>query len=229
MVSRHRQEEAQAGRLWKLAERLCWRACSPVAIVVCGSAASGKSTLSADRSGLPVVFSDTVRQRHAGLEAIERARPEHYTEDFTKATYELLTRSALSRLDRKGAVIVDATCHTKSEHAQLFESLHRSGATFLVICCQVTLQTALERASARMQSPGRISDATPQIVAEQFARFEALSEIPAASALVLDTEQDLDAQVAELAIAVDTRMLAVRALSARTGAVYPVVERQAEP
>lgn len=225
------REEARAGRLWKLAERLCWRARSPVAIAVCGTAASGKSTLAAElsrRSGFPVVSSDAVRKRHAGLEATERARPEHYTGDFTKTTYELLTRSSLSRLDRKGAVIVDATCHTKSERAQLFESLHRSGATFLVVRCKVTLQTALERASARMQSPGRISDATPQIVAEQFARFEALSEIPAASALVLDTEQDLDAQVAELAIAVDTRMLAVRALSARAGAVYPVVERQAD-
>ncbi|MGH2911270.1 MAG: AAA family ATPase [Solirubrobacteraceae bacterium] len=225
-----RRERARAERLWKLAERLCWRARSPVAIVVCGSAGSGKSTLAAElahRSGFPIVSSDVVRKRHAGLAAAERARPEHYTESFTQATYELLTRDALAQLDRRGAVIVDATCHTKSERAQLFESLDRSDVTFLVVRCQVTLQTALDRASARMRSPGRISDATPQIVAEQFPLFQALGKIPAGSVFELDTEQDLDAQVAELASAVDRRMLEVRAFPQPARDVYPVVEGQA--
>ena len=48
-----RRERARAERLWGLAERLCWRARGPVVIVVCGPAASGKSTLAgAPRSSL---------------------------------------------------------------------------------------------------------------------------------------------------------------------------------
>jgi hypothetical protein len=60
-----------------------------------------------------------------------------------------------------------------------------------------------------MQSPERISDATPRIVAEQFRRFQPLDELPAQSVLALDGEQDIDAQVARVTRAVDERMRTV--------------------
>ncbi|MFI5008904.1 MAG: AAA family ATPase [Solirubrobacterales bacterium] len=211
-----RREWARAERLWKLAQRLCWRARSPVAIVVCGAAASGKSTLAAElarRSRFPVVSSDAIRKRRAGLRATDRAAAEHYTKEFTHATYDLLSRDALAYLDRRGGVIVDATCHTKSERALLFHRLHRGNVTFLVVYCQVRLQTALARASARTQSPERISDATPRIVTEQFRRFQPLDELPAQSVLALDAEQDNDIQAARVTRAVDDRMRAVASRS----------------
>jgi predicted kinase len=204
-----RRKLAQARRLWNLAERLCWRARQPLVIVVCGAAGSGKSTLAAElarRSGLPVVSSDEIRKRHAGLRATERARPEHYTREFTRATYDLLGREALAQLDHKGAVILDATCQTKSQRASLFHRLDLRAVTFLVIHCQVTLETALARAAARMQSPGRISDATPQIVVEQFRSFQALDELMPESVLALDAEQATEVQVAEVTHAVDERI-----------------------
>ena len=176
-----RRERAQAERLWGLAERLCWRARGPVVIVVCGPAASGKSTLAshlARRSRLPVVSSDVLRKRLAGVALGERARPEHYTEEFTRAVYLSLAREALARLEGRGGVIVDATCHTRRERAALFAVLRRDGVSFLAVQCQVTLQTALARAASRMQSPERVSDATPEVVAAQFDRFQALDELP---------------------------------------------------
>jgi aminoglycoside phosphotransferase family enzyme/predicted kinase len=209
----HQGDWARAERLWRLAERLCWRARGPVAIVVCGAAASGKSTLAAElarRSRFPVVSSDSIRKRRAGLRATDRASAEHYTKQFTRATYDLLSRDALEHLDRRGGVIVDATCHTKSERALLFHRLCRGNVTFLVVHCQVSLQTALDRAAARMQSPERISDATPQIVTEQFRRFQPLDELPAQSVLALDGEQDIDVQVAGVTRASDERMRAAR-------------------
>ncbi|HEX5308993.1 MAG TPA: AAA family ATPase [Solirubrobacteraceae bacterium] len=205
---RHR-ERARASRLWMLAQRFCWRARQPVAIVVCGTAGSGKSTLAAElarRSRLPVVSSDQVRKRHAGLAATERARPEHYTSQFTRAVYDLLSHEALAQLQRTGGVIVDATCHRRSERAKLFRLLQRRGLAFLVVRCQVTLETALARAAARMRNTDRISDATPEVVAAQFHRFEELEELPAASVLGLDGEQRTDAQVLEVVRAVDERM-----------------------
>jgi hypothetical protein len=109
--------------------------------------------------------------------------------------------------------------------------------TFLVVHCQVSLQTALDRAAARMQSPERISDATPQIVTEQFRRFQPLDELPAQSVLALDGEQDIDVQVAGVTRASDERM---RAAADRTRprsqspcfppldrGVYPVAGRRA--
>lgn len=205
---RHR-ERARAGRLWGLAQRFCWRARQPVAIVVCGTAGSGKSTLAAAlarRSRLPVVSSDAIRKHRAGLAPSERARPEHYTGQFTCAVYDQLSRETLTQLDRMGGVIVDATCHRRSERARLFRVLKQGDLTFLVVRCQVTLETALARAAARMCSTNRISDATPEVVAAQFHRFQALSELPTASVLSLDSEQSTDAQMAEITRAVDARM-----------------------
>lgn len=203
------RERARAGRRWMLAQRFCWRARQPVAIVVCGTAGSGKSTLAAElahRSCLPVVSSDQVRKRHAGLAATDRARPEHYTSQFTRAVYDQLSHEALTRLERTGGVIVDATCHRRSERAKLFRLLNRDGLTLLVVRCQVTFETALARAAARMRSAERISDATPEVVSAQFHRFEALEELPASKVLQLDGEQSTEAQVLEIAHAVDDQL-----------------------
>lgn len=198
-----------AKRLWILAELLCWRARRPLVIVVCGPAASGKSTLAAElgrRSQLPVVSSDEVRKRYAGLPVTERAGPEHYTRGFTHVTYDLLGREALAHLCRDCGVIVDATCNTRSQRALLMHRLDLHAVTRLVIHCQVTLETARARAAQRMQSPERISDATPEIVAEQFRCFEPLDELPTGSVLALDAEQAIEVQVAEATRAVDERL-----------------------
>jgi aminoglycoside phosphotransferase family enzyme/predicted kinase len=208
-----RRERAQAERLWGLAERLCWRARSPVVIVICGPAGSGKSTLAGDlarRSRLPVVSSDVLRRRLAGVALGERARPEHYTEEFTRAVYLALAREAPARLKGRGGVIVDATCRTRRERAALFGLLRRDDVTFLAVQCQVTLQTALARATTRMQSPNRVSDATPQVVAAQFHRFQTLDELPQECVLALDSEQSVEAQMTALTRAVD-RQIGLRA------------------
>ena len=208
-----RRERARAERLWGLAERLCWRARGSVVIVVCGPAASGKSTLAAHlarRSRLPVVSSDVLRKRLAGVDVSERARPEHYTKDFTRAVYQSLAREALARLEGRGGVIVDATCHTRRERAALFDLLRRDDVTFLAVQCQVRLQTALARAASRMKSPSRVSDATPEVVAAQFHRFQTLDELPEECVLALDCEQGVQAQTAALTRAVDRQIQSSR-------------------
>ncbi len=200
---------SQAHALWALSERLCWRARAPVAVVVCGPAASGKSTLAAELSrcsGLPVVSSDAVRKSLAGLSSTERAAPEHYSEVFTRRTYELLGREAQLALDREHGVVVDATCRSLDARTLLLAQLGRAGLTRLVVRCEVPLEVALERAARRLHDGGRVSDATPEIAAEQFRSFQPFVELPAGSVLELATEQSLDAQVAEITRAVDHRI-----------------------
>jgi aminoglycoside phosphotransferase family enzyme/predicted kinase len=198
----------RAERLWALAERLCWRARRPLAIVVCGPPASGKSTLAAEisrHSHLPVVSSDVVRKHLAGLPATGRARPEHYTEEFTHATYDLLGEEALGHL-REGGVIVDATCHSPGQRKLLLDHLKLPGSTYLIVHCQTTLEIALRRAAERMHMAERTSDATPDIVARQFCCFQSPDELPAGSVLTLSTELPLDLQAAKVARAVDERL-----------------------
>ena len=94
-----------AQQLWLLGERLCWRARAPLAVVVCGPAASGKSVLAGElsrRSQMPVVSSDAVRKRLAHLAPSQPARREHYSAGFTRATYEQLTRRRASRAPASG-------------------------------------------------------------------------------------------------------------------------------
>jgi hypothetical protein len=197
---------AEAERLWRLAERLCWRARRPLVLVVCGPAASGKSTLAdalARRSGIPVLRSDEVRKRLAGIAPGERGRTEHYSEQFTHATYEQLSREALALLDRRDAVIVDATCRSRRVRAVLLRRLHAPGAIRVVVRCQVPLATALGRARRRMQDEAPLSDATPRIVREQYESFEELDELPADSVLTVQGDRPPAEQVAEVAGAVD--------------------------
>ncbi len=202
------EHSEQAQRLWSLSERLCWRARTPLAIVICGPAASGKSTLAAElsrRSEMPVVSSDAVRKRLAGVHEHEQARAEHYSARFTRATYEQLGRDALLELRRCDGVIVDATCRSREDRALLLDRLRRVGMTRLVVRCDLPLEVALERAARRLHDPRRISDATPQIARDQSLAFEELDELSAGEVLRLDTTRSLDAQVAEIARAVDRR------------------------
>lgn len=199
-----RLEEAQ--ERWALAERLCWRARAPVALLVCGPAASGKSTLAAalaGRSGLTLLSSDVVRKSAAGLDASERAAPELYSAQATHTTYERLGREARRALAHHHGVIVDATCRAREDRALLLSELSERGLTLLVVRCSVPLKLAIERAARRMVDAGRVSDATPEIVAEQHRSFQALDELAPGSVLELDATQPLDAQVAEVTRALD--------------------------
>jgi uncharacterized protein len=195
-----------AQRLWSLSERLCWRARMPLAIVICGPAASGKSFLAAElarRSELPLISSDEVRRRLAKVHAGERGRPEDYRASFTRRTYGELAREAGLALDRGGGVIVDATCRSRADRAPLLQRLRASGARSLAVRCEVPLELALERATRRLGDPARLSDATPQIAEEQFRAFEEIDELSAANVLRLDTAKPLEDQLAELALGVD--------------------------
>jgi uncharacterized protein len=205
----------QAEQLWSLSERLCWRARMPLAVAVCGPAATGKSVLAAElsqRSEMPVVSSDAVRKRLARLAPFEPARAEHYSAGFTRATYEQLGRDALLALRQSHGVIVDATCRSRRDRALLLQRMPWVGTTVLVVRCEVPLELVLERATRRLHDPRRVSDASPQLAEEQFRAFEEPDELPDGSVLRLDTAQPVDAQVAEVARAVDQRTSPLHAM-----------------
>lgn len=195
-----------AQQLWELSERLCWRARMPLAVVICGGAATGKTVLAAElsrRSRLPVVSSDLVRKRLAHLASSERADERLYSPGFTRATYAQLTHDALVALRRDGGVIVDATCRSRQHRAQLFESLNASPARLLVVRCEASLALVRERAARRLVDRLRVSDATPQIAEMQFHDFDAFDGRLERDVLELDTTLSLDRQVAGVTRALD--------------------------
>ncbi len=200
-----------------LAERLCWRARAPLAIVVCGPAGSGKSTLAAELSkcsGFGVLSSDAIRKSELGLHATDRAAPEHYSHRVTRHTYELLACQAHELIDHGSGVIVDATCRSRVERSTLLGRLSRTGAPRLVVRCEVPLDVARSRAARREHDPARVSDAGPQIVAEQYRSFQPLEELAPEDVLGLDTRLALRAQVCEVTSAIDGLLMTHTAATA---------------
>jgi len=199
-------EPARAHELGALAERLCWRARGPVAVVVAGPPASGKSTLAghlSKLSGLPIVSSDVTRKRLAGLTSIERGPAELYTHERSIETYRALGEAVARHFAEHRGVVLDATCGTRDQRAELLGALAHDPRGLLFVECRVPLACALERSAARMAQPEHVSDATPEVVSRLFDAYEEIRELPGASVVAVDGRASLDAQVEAVAARAD--------------------------
>ncbi len=183
-----------------LGHRFAWRARLPFALVVCGVAASGKSTLAAELaaiSGLPVLDADTTRKRLAGLGPTERAGPEHYTEEFSRRTYRELGAAAAAELAGAGGAIIDATARRREDRDALRAGLGEGEleAPLLFARCEAPDSVLVERARARELEPGRVSDADVEVVRRQLGSFEPLDEVAPGRVTAVDTERPAAEQV----------------------------------
>ena len=62
---------------------------------------------------------------------------------FNRATYAQLTAEALIALRREAGVIVDATCRSREDRAQLLDGLAAAGVPLLVVRCEAPLELVL--------------------------------------------------------------------------------------
>jgi aminoglycoside phosphotransferase family enzyme/predicted kinase len=197
--------DERARELHALGHRLAWRARLPFALVVCGIAASGKSTLAgalAELSGLPVVDADSTRKRLAGLAPSERASPESYSHEFNTGTYRELGAAAASELALGRGVIIDATARRRADRDALREGLGGHPGPLLYARCEAPEAILLARARERERDPHRLSDADTRVVREQIGSFEPL-EADETRTAVIDTEEGIDEQIAAVEALLD--------------------------
>jgi predicted kinase len=131
----------------------------------------------------------------AGLSPAERAPMASYTPGRTAETYRALGRSAARRLAGGEGAIVDATCGTRGERAELLRPLGGGSPGVAFAECRVPLACALDRAAARLSDPERISDATPEVVARLFESYEPIDELSAATVVGVDGAAPLGRQI----------------------------------
>ena len=201
---------ADADGLIAVAERFAWRARLPLAIVVCGAPASGKSHLAhalAGASGLASVSSDEVRKALLGIGVTDRAPLDAYAASTDAATYADLGRRARLELDRAGGVLVDATFRHRADR-DAFRDEFAHAASLLFVECRVPAAVAAERARERERAGPHASDADEAIARREHGVWDPLDEVAAADHLIVRTDRPSAETLTQLVAALDARLLA---------------------
>lgn len=196
------RRRAEAAALLALANRLAWTLRLGPAAIVCGPAASGKSTLAAAlaaRLGATVLASDVVRKELTGIAPTVRAPDSAYTAAVNRRTYETLGTRARDHVLARQRVIVDATFRFAADR-RAFADAFRSAADVVWIECRAPAEVMVERAAARV---GGISDAGGSIAAVQARKWV---PIDAPAHLVVRTDRDHSAVLTSVRDALDARL-----------------------
>lgn len=204
----HGHAAAHARELLTLAERFAWRARLPLTIVVCGVPASGKSYLAtaiADAARLPRLSSDLLRKRLAGVKATAAVSRDRYRSEYNRATYAELGRRAAATLADHGGAVVDATFRHR-EDRDAFAASFGDAAPLLFVECVVPTEMLAKRAAVRQRDPGRVSDATLEVVLRERTSFEPLDEVDAGRHITLRTDRDVERILSDLMALLDERL-----------------------
>jgi predicted kinase len=173
-------------------------------VVVFGLMGTGKTTLAralGQALGWPVVHSDAVRKRLAGLKPTARQPLEFgqgiYAGDFSRRTYEEMRGLAREHLQRAPGVILDASYKRAGERELVRELARELGVAVAFVYCTCPEAVARERLNIRRDDPQAISDGRVELFAAQARDFDPLTAVDR-PLLRLETGRELAAVLAEL-------------------------------
>ena len=163
-------------------------------VLVGGLPGTGKTTLAHRLSmatGWPVLSSDVVRKRLAGLDPEADASAAFgagiYSDVMTATVYEELLGEAEVNLTMGQSVIIDASWIRQCWRDAAREVAERCLAEFLPIRCRVPGDVARARISRRARAGAQPSDATPSIHDEMASALE-----PWIDAITVDTSTGVE-------------------------------------
>jgi uncharacterized protein len=200
------RRRADVDDLLALADRLGWRTRLGSPAIVCGAAASGKSTLAGllqRHSGAAVVSTDVTRKQLLGIPPAERAPLSAYTPGVSGRTYAELGRRVRALVAAGEPVLVDGTFRFASDRAAFTAALGALAEPAIWIECRAPEHVRIARARARAQARGQASDAGP---AEAAAQAEEWEPLDSAARIVVATDRAPAAVLAAVRSALERRL-----------------------
>jgi predicted kinase len=173
-------------------------------VVVFGLMGTGKSNRSralAEALKWPVIHSDAVRKRLAGLKPTDRVPVDFgkgiYDEDFSARTYDEMLRQAEAHLAAGQSLILDGSYKRAAERARVRRLARNQGARVLLVYCECPPEVARERLGIRLTDPEAISDGRVELFEDQMRDFDPF--MPEDRPLLrLDTTRDPAVVLADL-------------------------------
>lgn len=199
----HGHESARARDLLSLAERFAWQARLPLAIVVCGLPASGKSRFAemlAASSGLANLSSDVTRKRIASIASRRPAGAGAGGADLGTLTYAELGRRAAREVAARGGVIVAATFRHRHDR-DTFTATFADAAPLLFVECSAPPAVRAQRATLRDRA-----EATLAAAAAESDSWAPLDEVAPTAHLTIRSDRPVQAQLADVLGLLDQRL-----------------------
>lgn len=118
-----------------------------------------------------------------------------YSAEASKATYARLNELAIEALQAGFPVILDATFLKHEDRQEAAEVAHQQGVPFLIINCQAPVPVIRQWLAERSAQGNDISDATLEVMEQQRAVIQDLTEQEVATSQLVETHnpQSLDA------------------------------------
>ncbi len=151
----------------------------PCIVAIGGLSGSGKTTLAtalapllAPGPGAVHFRSDVERKLMAGVDEYERLGPEFYTREKSNAVYRRIIRKAREATASGWVAVIDAVFLKNRERRAAEEAARAVGADFRGLWLEAAPEILKRRVDMRFHDA---SDATPQIVEKQLARYSEVS------------------------------------------------------
>ena len=141
-----------------------------------GTGKSNRSRALAAAMDWPVIHSDAVRKRLAGLKPTDRVPVDFgqgiYGEDFSARTYDEMLRQAGDHLAAGRNVILDGSYKRAGERARVRQLARDRGARVVFVYCECPPAVARERLGIRLTDPEAISDGRVELFEDQMRDFD---------------------------------------------------------
>lgn len=170
--------QPQQGQLWMMS----------------GLSGSGKTTVAreiAKQKEAIHLRSDAVRKHLAGIDPEAVGNEDIYRPEMTEKTYERLLEIGSLLASKGWNVILDAKYDRQLMREAVITEAKRHHLSLQIIYCTAPMEILLDRVAKRQ---GDISDATPNLLAQQQANAEPFTETEEAYVTTIDTRKSIEAQ-----------------------------------